>query len=82
MRIRMRETRRGSDDGVTVKDYLVGQEYELTGSPRAEDLAAVFVREKWADQVKPTAPEHASGDDDKRAAAQGKGTAAATARKG
>lgn len=52
MRIRMKETRRGADDGHTVREYLAGREYDLSGTPRAEDLAQVFVREGWADEVK------------------------------
>lgn len=52
MRIRMKETRRGSEDGFTVKEYQAGQEYELASTPRGEDLGQVFIRERWATEVK------------------------------
>jgi hypothetical protein len=78
MRIRMLSTQRGADDGVTVRSYEAGQEYEIGGSPRAEDLAAVFLREGWAVEVKspPVVEEKAS------AAPENKAVSAAPENKG
>jgi hypothetical protein len=52
MRIRMKETRRGSEDGFTVKDYVANQEYELAATERGVDLGRVFIREGWAEELK------------------------------
>ncbi len=51
MKIKMRETKRGADDGFTVREYAAGVEYDLSRTPRARDLAAVFVGEGWAEEV-------------------------------
>ncbi len=48
MKIRMLSTRRGADDGITVRTYEAGAEYELPETPRGQDLAEVFLREGWA----------------------------------
>lgn len=48
----MKETRRGTEDGFTVKEYKAGQEYELEPTPRGEELGRVFIREGWAEEVK------------------------------
>ena len=49
MRIRMKETRRGSPDGRFVYDYVAGETYDGATTPQmSDDLAAVFVREGWA----------------------------------
>jgi hypothetical protein len=53
MRIRMLRHQYGSPDGVTLLVYEQGHEYDLSGGERALDLAAVFVREGWAVEVKP-----------------------------
>lgn len=52
MKIRMTQTQRGAADGMTVVTYVEGQEYDLSGTPRALELAAVFVREGWAEEVR------------------------------
>lgn len=57
MRIRMLRTSRGSDDGVTLRTYEAGQEYELPDTPRGLDLAQVFIEQMWAEPTSaPTAP--------------------------
>lgn len=50
MRIRMLSDQRGADDGFTVRTYFAGKDYDIGGTPRADDLAAVFLREGWAEQ--------------------------------
>ena len=57
MKIRMSRTQRGAADGVTVITYEAGQEYELGESPRALDLALVFLGQGWAEEVRPRAME-------------------------
>jgi hypothetical protein len=52
----MLSTRRGADDGVTLRTYHEGTEHDLSATPRALDLAQVFIREGWAKEVKPPAP--------------------------
>lgn len=42
MRVRMKETRKGSPDGLTISEYVAGRVYEIPF-----DLASVFVREGW-----------------------------------
>ena len=44
MRIKMLRTQPGSPDGVEVNVYEAGESYELP-----DDLAAVFLREDWAE---------------------------------
>jgi hypothetical protein len=51
VRIKMKETRRGTEDGHTVREYTAGQEYDLAETPRGDDLAKVFLREGWAEKV-------------------------------
>ncbi len=43
MKIRMKETRRGSEDGFTVKRYHAGSIHDL-----ADSLARSFIRNGWA----------------------------------
>jgi hypothetical protein len=43
MRIRMTSTQTGSLDGIQANQYVEGQEYELTDSVGARDLARAFV---------------------------------------
>lgn len=43
MQIKMSETRKGSPDGVTVKEYEKGQVYDVPDA-----LGEVFVANKWA----------------------------------
>jgi len=43
MRVRMKETRKGSPDGLTISEYVAGRVYEIPF-----DLAEVFVREGWS----------------------------------
>lgn len=56
MRIRMISTRRGADDGSTVRTYEAGAEYELPETERGQDLARVFLREGWAVDANPPEP--------------------------
>lgn len=46
MRIKMLETRTGSPDGVTVRSYAKGEQYDLP-----DGLAEVFVHEGWGKPV-------------------------------
>lgn len=64
MRIRMKSTRRGAEDGFTVREYVSGQEYELAATPRGDDLGAVFLREGWAEEVKSARPPPAPRESD------------------
>lgn len=58
MRIRMLESKSGSEDGVRLKDFKAGKEYELEDSPRGRDLGEAFIRYGWAVEAsaKPAAP--------------------------
>jgi hypothetical protein len=56
VKIRMLTTQRGAEDGVTLRTYEAGKEYDLSHSPGQLDLAAVFVREGWAEEVRAAAP--------------------------
>ena len=51
MKIRMKETKLGSPDGVQVIDYQKGKTYDLP-----ERLAGAFVKQGWALVVKPQKP--------------------------
>jgi hypothetical protein len=52
----MLKTTHGSDDGIAVRSYLAGLTYTLPDTPRGKELAAVFLREKWAEEDRPVAP--------------------------
>lgn len=57
MRIRMNERRTGSPDGQHVYTYEAGETYSADSMPPVDDdLAQVFVREGWAEEVKPEPP--------------------------
>jgi hypothetical protein len=56
MRLRMLTTMRGAEDGCTVREYREGVEYELGGTPRADELARVFLREGWAEEASAPPP--------------------------
>lgn len=52
MRIRMKERRDGSPNGRDVYTYEAGETYDAdTMPPVDDDLAAVFVREGWAEDA-------------------------------
>ena len=51
MRIRMKATVFGSRDGAATEQFKAGTEHELLHTARERELAKVFVREGWADQV-------------------------------
>lgn len=51
MRVRMKRTVPGAADGFTVVQFKEGEEYDLTQTPRSKDLAQVFVREGWAEEI-------------------------------
>lgn len=53
MRIRMLKTVSGSPDGGRTLLYRDGEEYALGETEREKELAAVFLREGWAEEVKP-----------------------------
>ena len=53
MKIKMLETTKGSPDGFTVRSYVAGKEYNMSGIP-GNDLAKVFVEQmEVAVEVKP-----------------------------
>lgn len=56
MLIRMLSTHRGAADGFTLREYKTGEQYDLSGAQRAVELAQLFVREGWAEQVKAQEP--------------------------
>lgn len=45
MKLVMLKTVRGAEDGVTIKTYEEGKEYEIGGHFRADDLAKAFLRD-------------------------------------
>lgn len=52
MRLRMKETKAGSPNGIQIFSYQQGQEYSESTSPRlSPDLADVFLVEGWAEEV-------------------------------
>ena len=51
MKVRMKETKKGSPDGVQVFEYKKGRTYDLP-----DRLANAFVRAGWATAVKPPKP--------------------------
>jgi hypothetical protein len=51
VKIRMLKTQRGAEDGFTLRTYEEGHEYEIGGTQRADDLAAVFLHEGWAEPI-------------------------------
>lgn len=57
MRVLMKKTVDGAPDGAHTQRFLEGKAYDLGGSKRAVELAAVFVREGWAEEteLEPTA---------------------------
>lgn len=56
MKIRMLSTQNGSLDGIRVKEYHVGAEYDLSGSAGGRDLAQAFVGARMAVEIKGDAP--------------------------
>ncbi len=60
MQIAVTTTMPGSPDGIRTNVYEAGQSYDMP-----DDLAAVFVREKWGAEPKP-APKLKSGPDDNK----------------
>jgi hypothetical protein len=58
MKIRMLKTENGSVDGIRVKAYEQGVEYDLTNTQGERELAAAFVAAGMAEEVEdtPTAP--------------------------
>ena len=58
MQVRVIESRRGSPDGIATPLYHAGKVYGPKTVPRMPaDLAAVFVREGWGEEVNPAAVE-------------------------
>lgn len=47
MRVHVTKTRKGSPDGIEVREYQAGESYEMPDS-----LGAVFLREGWAEADK------------------------------
>ncbi|RJX18956.1 MAG: hypothetical protein C4575_09265 [Desulforudis sp.] len=66
-RIKMTKTVQGSSDGVSVRTFRAGEEYEV-GFGISEDLASVFVQRMGAANVVPDEPKDAGpAPDDKDA---------------
>jgi hypothetical protein len=78
MRVRMLKAVQGSPDGVTVRRYEAGSEHDLSSSSGERDLAAVFVREGWAEAAA-QAPGPAAATDAPAAAAPPQEAASAPA---
>lgn len=51
MKIIMNKTAPGSVDGIRVRDYVAGAEYDLSGSAGARELAASFVASGLASEA-------------------------------
>lgn len=51
MRIRMLKTENGSVDGIRVKQFAEGEQYDLTATAGERDLAAAFVGADLAVEV-------------------------------
>lgn len=45
MHVHMKETKKGSPDGIEVREYLAGESYEMP-----EQLGVVFVKEGWGEE--------------------------------
>jgi colicin import membrane protein len=48
MKVKMLKTVMGAADGYTVVEMKAGQTFDLTGSERADELAALLLKEKFA----------------------------------
>lgn len=46
MKITMKSTRRGSQDGFKIESFIEGKEYTV-----ADSLGAYFIRQRWADII-------------------------------
>jgi hypothetical protein len=53
MKIRMLKSVPGSVDGTTVRTFAKDEEHDLSATEGSRDLAAVFLREKWAEEARP-----------------------------
>jgi hypothetical protein len=51
MKIKMRQSIKGSVDGIRVDLYAAGETYDLSETERSKELAKVLVDNGWADQV-------------------------------
>ena len=51
MKVRMLSTRRGSPDGIEIREYEAGRKYDLSPS-----LAEIFLGAGWAEEDKELAP--------------------------
>jgi len=51
MKVRMLSTRRGSPDGIEIREYEAGRKYDLSPS-----LAEIFLGAGWAEEDKESAP--------------------------
>lgn len=59
MKLRMLKSVPGAIDGMNVKTYEEGEEYEIGGDARADDLARAFLKGKFAQVVAEKAPPRA-----------------------
>lgn len=51
MRIEIVKNQKGSVNGIKVRDYKVGEVFEVPSAEMSQDLADVFVREEWAKEI-------------------------------
>lgn len=79
MKVKMLISMRGSRDGVFAEMFEAGSEYDLGATEKSRDLAAVFLREGWAAEVK---AEAAAGADTKPDSADSDGESTADAAAG
>lgn len=78
MNVRMLSTRRGSPDGIEIREYEAGRKYDLSPS-----LAGIFLGAGWAEEDKESAPEETKDAEMSKAEAKAaKAAARAAARKG
>jgi hypothetical protein len=56
MRVLMKKTVDGSRNGSALEKFQEGKDYDLAGSARSLELAQVFIREGWAEELKGEAP--------------------------
>lgn len=59
MRLRMLKSVRGSQDGISLLDYVAGESYDIANTQRGLELAAMWIREGIAEEV-PAAPVQAA----------------------
>ena len=67
MKVRMLSTRRGSPDGIEIREYEAGKKYDLSPS-----LTEIFLGAGWAEEDKEMAPSETKDVKTSKAAAKAK----------